>query len=56
MGILTSSETIYLFKSFNDANEEKKILDLCSVNWMLLPTDFLCSVYIYIHTHAHAPL
>ena len=23
VGILTSSETMYLFKSFNDANEEK---------------------------------
>ena len=34
MSILINSETIYLFKDFNDANEE------ISVNWRLQPIDF----------------
>ena len=34
VSILINSETIYLFKDFNDANEE------ISVNWRLQPIDF----------------
>ena len=50
MSILINSETIYLFKDFNDANEE--IL----VNWRLQPIDFfvLSIKKIFMHICSNA--